>query len=157
MLYEVITTLLESGIAGILISRAKETTDFTHIEKLIEYEIPIVFFDRICPTIKTDKVILNDEYAAFIAVEHLIQTGCKKIVHFKGPENLSISIKRQTGYMEALREYKIPIDDSYIIKCDNFDDATIKTQELIDNNFDFDAIFAVNDDTAAGAIRNNFV
>ncbi len=146
-------TLLESGVAGFLISRAKETKDFTHFKKLLNYDIPLVFFDRFCPTLKTDKVIVNDEYAAYIGVEHLIKTGCKRIVHFKGPENLSISKRRLTGYLEALREYKLHKHNDLIITCDNYDDAKIETQKLIDKNIEFDGIFAVNDDTAAGAIE----
>ncbi len=145
--------LLEAGIAGFLISRTKETTDFSHFEKVTNYDIPVVFFDRVCPTIKTDKVIINDEYAAFIGVEHLIKTGCKRIIHFKGPENLAISEKRQTGYLEAFRENNLPIDKNLIIMCDNYEDAKKMTQKILDEKIDFDGIFAVNDDTAAGAIE----
>ncbi len=144
--------LLSSGVAGVLASRTKETTDFSHFYNLINYDIPIVFFDRSCPTLKTDRVIINDEYAAYIATEHLIKSGCKKIIHFRGPRNLQISTKRQTGYLEALRNYKIHIDKNLIIKCDNFDDAKDTTYSLIDNKINFDGIFAVNDDSAAGAI-----
>lgn len=146
-------TLINSGVAGVLISRTKETTSFEHFKKLLNYDIPVVFFDRICSSLKTDKVIVNDEYAAFIGVEHLIKSGCKKIIHFKGPENLSISIKRQTGYLEALREYKLKRNNNLIFQCDNYKDAKILTQKIIDNKLDFDGIFAVNDDTAAGAIE----
>lgn len=144
--------LLTSGVEGVLISKTKQTTDFSHFLEFEYFDIPIVFFDRICPTIKTDKVIVNDEYAAFMAVEHLIKTGCRKIVHFKGPDNLEISKKRLTGFLEAFYEYNLPYDESLIITCDNFENAKIETQKLIDNNVDFDSIFAVNDDSAAGAI-----
>lgn len=145
-------TLLRQGVAGVLVSRTKETTNFSHFEKLISYNVPIVFFDRICPTIKTDKVIVNDEYAAFMAVEHLIKTGCRKIIHFKGPDKLNISKKRLTGYLEAFYQQNITPDESFVIECDNFEDAKIETQKLIDNKVDFDSIFAVNDNSAAGAI-----
>lgn len=144
--------MLNSGVEGVLISRTKQTTDFSHFYQLLNYNIPIVFFDRICPTLKTDKVIVNDEYAAYIATEHLIKTGCRKIVHYRGPDNLEISTKRLTGFLEAFYEYKLPYDKSLIIKCDNFEDARVETQKLIDNKINFDAIFTVNDDSAAGAI-----
>jgi LacI family transcriptional regulator len=144
--------LLNSGVAGVLISRTKQTTDFSHFEKLLNFNIPIVFFDRICPSIKTDKVIINDEYASFIATEHLIKTGCKKIVHLRGPKNLEISTKRQTGYLEALHEYKIPINRNLIIKSDNFNEAKKNINTLLNNGVNFDGVFAVNDNAAAGAI-----
>jgi len=147
-----INALVRSGVEGFIISRTKETTNFDHFEKILSFDIPIVFFDRICPTIKTDKVIVNDEYSAYMAVEHLIINGCKKIVHFKGPDNLEISKKRLTGYLEALREYKIHINKSLIMKADTFDEGKKITQDLLDNKIQFDGIFAVNDDSAAGAI-----
>lgn len=147
-----INLLMNSGIAGVLISRTKETTNFAHFHKLLNYDIPIVFFDRSCPALKTDRVIINDEYAAYIATEHLLKTGCKKIIHFRGPKNLQISTKRQTGYLEALRNYKIPINKDYIIKCDNFDDAKIEINNLLNKKVKFDGVFTVNDDTAAGAV-----
>jgi len=147
-----IDIVLNTDVAGVLISRAKETTDFAHYERLINYDIPITFFDRTCPSIKTDKVIINDEYAAFIATEHLIKSGCRKIIHYKGPKNLVISTKRETGYLEALRENNIPIDKKLIIECDSLEKAKELTKKLIDDKVDFDAIFAANDQSAAGAI-----
>ncbi len=144
--------LLNNGVSGVLVSRTKETTDFTHFQELIDFGIPIVFFDRFCPSLKTDKVIINDEYAAYIATEHLIKTGCRRIVHFRGPQKLQISTRRETGYLEAFREYKLPIDRNLIIECDSFEKAKKITKELIEQNFDFDGIFAVNDESAAGAI-----
>ena len=144
--------MLSSGVAGVLISRSKETTDFSHFETLLSYNVPVIFFDRICPGLKTDKVIINDELAAYIATEHLVKTGCRRIVHFRGPENLEISRKRQTGYLEAFFQYNLPVDESLIITCDTFEQAKIQTQKLIDKKVNFDAIFAVNDETAAGAL-----
>lgn len=144
--------MISTGVAGVLASRAKETIEFSHYNKILDYDIPLVFFDRSCPNLKTDKVIINDEYAAYIATEHLIKTGCKKILHFRGPQNLQISTKRQTGYLEALRDYKIPIDKSLIIKCENFEEAKKTIYTLNNDKVNFDGIFAVNDDSASGAI-----
>ena len=147
-----VQVLLDSGIDGILISRTKQTTDFTHFKEILKNDIPIVFFDRSCPSIDVDKVVVNDEIAAYRATKYLLETGCRKIIHFSGPENLVISTKRLTGYKEALREYNIPIDRKKIIKCDTFEAGQKITQQLLDKAIEFDAIFAVNDDSAAGAL-----
>ncbi len=147
-----VEVLLDSGVDGILISRTKETTDFSHFQEIIKNEIPIVFFDRTCPSIDVDRVVVNDEIAAYRATKYLIETGCRRIVHFKGPENLVISTKRLRGYLEALREYRIPIDKKLVIKCDSFEDGQKITKNLLEQGVKFDAIFAVNDDSAAGAV-----
>ncbi len=147
-----VEAILASGAEGVLISRTKETTDFSHFKRFLDADIPIVFFDRICPKIKTDKVVVNDEIAAYLATKYLIHSGCRKIIHFRGPENLVISTKRLTGYIEALKQHNIPVRDEFIIKCDSFEEGQKITQQLIEQKIDFDGIFAVNDDSAAGAI-----
>lgn len=148
-----IKLLLESGAAGILMSRTKESKDIAHISEIINYNIPIVFFDRFFKELKADKVIINDEYAAYLAVEHLIKTGCRKIVMFKVPEDIEISKRRKIGYIEALRSNNIPFNPNLIINCDNYKSALKETQKLIDQKISFDAIFAVNDNTAVGALE----
>lgn len=154
-----IQLLLNGGAAGVLMSRTKNTNNFAHIQQLIDFDVPVVFFDRYCKELKIDRVIVNDEYAAYMAVEYLIKTGCKKIVLFKVPEDIEISRRRQTGYEEALLEYNLPFDSELVINCDNYDAALVETQKLIDKDIQFDAIFSVNDNTAAGALevlkRNN--
>ncbi len=144
--------ILSSGAEGVLISRTKETTNFQHFKSFLDYEIPIVFFDRICPKFPADKVVVNDEIAAYQATKYMIMSGCRRIVHFQGPDSLVISHKRYTGYIEALKEFKIPIDKNLIIKCDSFERGEQVTQELLDKGIEFDGIFAVNDDSAAGAL-----
>ncbi len=147
-----VNIILASGAEGVLISRTKETTDFSHFLAFSDYDIPIVFFDRICPDFPADKVVVNDEIAAYQATKYLIQSGCRRIVHFRGPNNLVISHKRYTGYIEALKEYNLPIDQNLIVECDSFEKGVQVTEDLLNKGIEFDGIFAVNDDSAAGAL-----
>jgi len=145
--------LVSSRVDGIIVSRTKHTSDFKHFQNIIDRDIPMVFFDRTCHGLKTDRVIIDDYRASYEATEYLIKTGCKKIAHFSGPEILKISAKRMWGFRDALKKNNMPINESLIIKADNFDDAKKITQQLISNNNIPDGIFAVNDMTAAGAIN----
>jgi len=146
-------TLIMSQVDGILISRTKETNQDEHFKSALEIGIPMVFFDRTFKELDTDKVIVDDIGAAYLATEYLIKMGCKKIAHFKGPDNLQISRKRLEGYKKALEKHNHKIDDSLIIMCDNLEDAMKVTQNLIDNNNLPDGIFAVNDMAAIGALK----
>ncbi len=146
-------TLVSSRVDGIIVSRTKHTNDFKHFQNIIDRDIPIVFFDRTCHGLKTDKVVIDDYRAAYEATEYLIKTGCKKIAHFSGPEILKISAKRMWGFRDALKKNNIPIDEDLIIKADNFEDAKKITAKLISDNNIPDGIFTVNDMTAAGAIN----
>ena len=67
-----VDTLLSSRIDGILVSVSKTTSDYSHFRKIIDAGIPLVFFDRICNEIDTDRVIVDDEVGAYEAVKHLI-------------------------------------------------------------------------------------
>ncbi len=148
-----IQTMITSHVAGILISRTKETCDDEHFKTVLDIGIPMVFFDRTYKELDTDKVIIDDIGAAYLATEHLIKAGCKRIVHFKGPDNLHISRKRLEGYRRALEVHNLKFDESLVILCDNLEDAMKTTQNLIDSNNLPDGIFAVNDNAAIGALK----
>lgn len=146
-------TFLNGFIDGLLISVTKETTDFSHLKRLEEEGIPIVFFDRMVEEIISDRVVIDDFGGAYQAIEHLIMQGRRKIVHFEGPQNRLIGQNRLNGYLKAMSDNGVYIDKKLIIPCDNFQSALIETQKLIDSNVKFDSIFTVNDFTAVGAIK----
>jgi LacI family transcriptional regulator len=146
-------TLISSRVAGIIVSGTKYTEHFEHFNAVKESNIPMVFFDRIIHDLETDRVVIDDYKAAYDATEHLIKTGCKKIVHFAGPENLKISAKRMWGFRDALKKYSIPFKEDYVIKADNIYEGEKETENLIRLKRIPDGIFAVNDETAAGALN----
>jgi len=145
--------MLSSRVAGLLVSVSKETKDFEHFKNLEENGLPIVFFDRVCQEMKTDKVVVDDFDGAFKAVDYLIKTGCKKIAHFGSSQHMLIGRNRQNGYLHALFKNGIPIDDNLIFKCDDYDEAWYLTEKIIKSKNIPDAIFAVNDATAIGALQ----
>lgn len=120
-----ITQLLQNGrVDGIMISLAAQTTDTAHLEVLKEKEIPLVFFDRIAEHIDVPKVITDDFCSGAEATQHLIENGCKRIAFLSISQSLSISNKRMNGYLEALNNNKIKIDDSLIVYCDGDNDPS---------------------------------
>jgi LacI family transcriptional regulator len=148
-----VQTLLGSRVDGILVSLCKVTRNFDHFRTIDNAGIPLVFFDRICDEIETDRVIVDDEAGAFDGVSHLVNTGCRNIVHLCGPENLLIARNRKNGYLRALKENGLTVRDENIIKCDTAEEATKIVPSLFDRSQRPDGIFAVNDLTAAEAMR----
>lgn len=148
-----VETLLSSRVDGILVSVSKMTENFDHFRKIQENEIPLVFFDRICDEIETDRVVVDDEIGAYDAVTHLIEIGCKNIVHLSGPPNLLIGKNRKDGYIRALTEHNMPFDENNVIRCDSMEDAVIIVPQLLKRSNRPDGIFAVNDLTAASAMK----
>ena len=148
-----VKALLSHRVDGILVSISKETTQFDHLYSIQERKVPMVFFDRIVPEIKTDQVIIDDKHASYIATKHLIEGGRKRIAHFAGPQNLLIGRERKDGYLKALEEAGLPVDPELIIVADSFEKAIIAINKLLDMETPADGIFAVNDLTAIGAMQ----
>jgi len=148
-----VDTLLSSRVDGILVSVTKVTKDFGHFRKIQEDGIPLIFFDRICSELDTDRVVVDDEVGAFDAVKHLISTGCKNIVHLSGPQNLQIGKSRKDGYIRALKYFNQPVEDGNIIRCDTREEARIVVPALMKRKIRPDGIFAVNDLTAVEAMK----
>lgn len=146
-------TLVNGIIDGLLMSVSKETVDYGHIRRVEDEGIPIVFFDRSLEESSSDRVIIDDFSGAYQAIEHLIIQGRRKIVHFKGPLNRLIGQNRLNGYIKAMRDNGVVIDQNLIIPCDTFEGAVVETQKLIDSKVKFDAIFTVNDFTAVGVMK----
>ena len=140
-------------VDGVLVSVSKETNNYSHLKYLQDGNIPLVFFDRIVAEIQSDCVIIDDKDAAYRATKHMIEAGRKRIAHFAAPQNLIIGRDRKEGYLEALREANISIDQKLIIEADSFEKARNAMNELIDTGNPPDGVFAVNDLTAIGAMQ----
>jgi DNA-binding LacI/PurR family transcriptional regulator len=148
-----VDTLLSNRVDGILISLSKETDNCSHLRKIQEDGMALVFFDRVCDDIDTDKVIVDDEAGAYEAVKHLINSGCKNIVHLSTSPHLSIGKNRKEGFERALREHNMPLNSDNIIRCDSMEDAAKIVPGLLNRTNKPDGIFAVNDLTAAAAMK----
>lgn len=147
-----VQTLIKARVSGVLISQSKTTTQYEHFQELIDNDIPVVFFDRICTGIETGKVVVDDYSGTFKAVEHMIKTGCKRIAFFAAPLHLEITKNRRNGYLDALRKYQIPTDENLIYIADDKLLGYKKAKELLSGNNSPDAFMAMNDYTASGIL-----
>jgi len=147
--------LANGSIDGFIMSLSKETQqkkDFHHIIEAINQGMPVVMFDRVANDILCDKVIIDDSLAAFEAVQYLINKGFKKIALISTIDYISVGKLRTEGYLKALRNNNIPIDENLILKVEDMDHCADKIEELMKNNT-FDAIFAVNELFAVTSIK----
>ena len=150
---EVINTrnLLSYSVAGIIVSLSQNTTDEEHLLAVQARNIPLVFFDRVSKNIKANKVIVDDEQGAYIAVDHLICSGYKRIAHLAGPDHLSISKNRLNGYKKALAKKKLPYKKEYVIHGGlDEEDGVRGFKQLMQLRPVPDAVFCVNDPVAVG-------
>lgn len=148
-----VKNLEDRFVDGLIISLTKDTINTDYIKNLIDRNFPLVLFNRVSD-IDAPKVILDDYKWAFVAVEHLIKQGNKRIAYLAGPENLGVSKQREKGYLDALRKYDIPIDPQLIIRCGvMMEKGVMGAHCILEMENRPDAIFAINDPVAIGAMK----
>ncbi|MCW3091484.1 MAG: periplasmic binding protein/LacI transcriptional regulator [Ferruginibacter sp.] len=149
----IIQDLSISNLDGLMVTISSDSDSCEHFQKIIDQGIPVVFFDRVANKIKTSKVMQDDFYGAIEAVEHLIENGYKKIAHIAGPKGLIFTERRLQGYLGTLKKNDLPIREEWIIHS-GFSQVHGEedTRQLLNLDERPDAIFAVNDRKAIGAM-----
>lgn len=148
--------LFNTRVDGMLLSISRETTNFDHIDSIVNKGMPIVFYDRMYNSPSCSKVIVDDYSGAKEAVLHMIDQGCKKIAHLIPSPNLMISIDRLKGYQDALKERGIEANPDWVVHCNegSFEEGKIVTAKLLAQKNRPDAIFASTDPLAMGAVMS---
>ncbi len=141
----VVDNFISMHVSGIIACLAQDTVDYSHFVEIHDMGIPLVFFARTCLSELFSSVVANGSEAAQQATQHLIDTGSRRIAFIGGPNHLDMVIRRKHGYLEALRENKIPIDRE-LVECGkiDFDTARQTTLRLLDLPDPPDAILAFN-------------
>ena len=151
---ENVKSMVASRLDGLIVSLSRKTKDFSHFDKILRRDIPLILFDRATDAIESSKVLADDSEGAYSATEHLIEQGYKKIAHLSGPQNLDITKLRMKGYLDALDENDIAVNEDYIVHCNlTREDAYRKVKKLMTSLNPPDAIFAINDPVAIEAMK----
>ena len=156
---QAIELMMTAQVAGILVSLANTTQDFSHFEDVRQQHVPLVFIDRKVEGFKgknISTVTLNDYLGAYQVVEHLLSQGCRRIAHLTGPLHLSILKNRHQGYQDALAAHGIDPDASLTVFCEQTQvGGATAMRELLRRPAAQrpDALFSSNDLVAVGALQ----
>ena len=126
-----------------------------------EQKVPYILLDRYFPELEANFVGVDDKTVGMLATTHLIEQGCKRIAHLRGPD-VSTAIGRLEGYKEALSSRKLAPPAGHIIAIGTSADHRGElrgyeaTQKLLSNRTRPDGIFCFNDPSALGAMRAIF-
>lgn len=146
--------LANGSIDGFIISLTKETQmlkDYHHLQEVINQGMPLVMFDRIAEGIHCDKVVIDDKKGAYDAVSELISIGCKNIGLVSTVDYVSVGRLRTEGFLEALKDHNIPVNQDYIIKIEDIENCRENIAPLFDHKID--GVFAVNEIFALTAMN----
>jgi LacI family transcriptional regulator len=147
--------MLSNGtIDGFILSvsqEAQKLQDYNHFSAIINDGTPIVMFDRIADEVECDKVVVDDFDSALNSTQHLINLGCKNIALISSVDNLSVGKLRADGYLKALSDNNIPVNEKIILRTDSEEDMKSKIDALLDNKID--GIFALDENDSVAALR----
>jgi LacI family transcriptional regulator len=123
---KIISLLLNGRADAIVMSVSSQTSDVSHLERLHERGVPLIFFDRICSGIPTTKFITNDYESAYEGTKHLLQQGCKKISFLMLSKELSITKERLRGYKDAIKAAGLDPDSATSLTCEQDEESNIE-------------------------------
>jgi LacI family transcriptional regulator len=152
---EEINQLLARRLDTLIIASCRSTVDlFFRIEK---QKTPYVLIDRSLPGLLANFVGVDDEAVGMLATKHLIDVGCKRIAHIRGPQT-SPGIRRVEGYKRALTQSGFKVIEDYIITEPKGDVETRQRgadamRRLLNLKPRPDGVFCFNDPMAMGAMN----
>lgn len=147
--------LANGSTDGFILSVAKETQqkgDYHHLEEVINQGMPLVLVDRVVEDLLCDKVIIDDAEGAGNAVQHLIDSGCRKIAIITTVDYVSVGKLRTNGYVEALQKNFMAVDEDLILKIEDVDHSREQIESFLQTRR-VDGVFAVNEQFATSAVK----
>lgn len=106
-------------VDGVLMSVVANNNQSGHLEELSASTMPLVFFDRVCESVKAARVVTDDFDSGYNAAQHLIDKGCKRIAFLSMFKDLAITNERQAGFEKAIRENGFDPKKNPVIYCTN--------------------------------------
>jgi LacI family transcriptional regulator len=146
--------LFDKRVDGLIASLSFDTKNLDHYKPFKEKNVPVIFFDRVEQDGKNTVVVIDNDKCGYQATEHLIQQGCRRIVHITSSLKRNVYAQRFNGYKEALSENGIPYDENLLIVHDLSESAAIESaMQMLKMNPLPDGVFITNDFVAAVVMR----
>ena len=135
-------------------SLSLETENVDHFNEVIKQNKPLILFDRVHEKLKVPTITLDDYKAGYMATQHLIDKGYKKIAYVTTVHQIAIFNDRLKGYKAALADNGLTLDEENIIFGGlSIKDGRFGAGKLMRSNNKPDAIIAGDDFTALGIIK----
>jgi len=151
-----VESLKNRPLDGLILSLSEETQAkkyYDHLNNLIHDGTLVAMFDRVTDQVQCDKVIADDFQGAYNATQHFIQNKIKKIAIISTIDKLNIGKLRIKGYLKALIDNHIPIDQHLIIKIDKSEDFETRIRTLLIENTDIDGLFVLEEISAVHILK----
>ncbi len=147
-----INLLHSKMVDGIILSPT--SSDIEYLNRFTKDNFPIVLVNRYDPKVKNAPRVTGDNYqTGFDATIHLLKHGHKKIGIIYAVPNVSTTLDRIKGYKDALKQYNLPFNESYLeVGYATVNGGANAVKSLLDRESDVSALFILNDLMTIGAI-----
>lgn len=146
--------LFHKRVDALIASLSFDTTNLDHFKSFIDKNIPVIFFDRVEQDNNNTVVVIDNAKCGYQATQHLIEQGCKRIVHVTSSLKRNVYSQRFKGYRDALFDNNIPYDEKLLIVNDLSEKAGVDAAKQIMKMKPLpDGIFITNDFVAAVCMR----
>lgn len=122
---EILKNILQLHIDGLICVPVEKTGNLTLYMRLLRKGIPVVFLDRHLPWLDIPYVATNNFQSMYNLTEWAIREGNKKLAFFFNSSDISTESERLRGFLQALKDYDMPLDERFLLELDdrNADDA----------------------------------
>lgn len=148
--------LLARQVDGLIIASAQSSENMTLFKGIRQRKVPFVLIDRPLVGIQANFVGVDNEAIGRLATAHLVEQGCRRIAHLRGPK-VGIAEARLTGYKSVLKKHNLTMPSAYIQEGLYEDGSGYEAmRKLLKMNPRPDGVFCYNDPVAIGAMKAIF-
>ncbi|WP_068784491.1 LacI family DNA-binding transcriptional regulator [Paenibacillus phocaensis] len=151
----IISNIMGRRVDGVIIYEELRIDD-QDIAMMEKDKIKAVFLDRVIQKETMGTVIFNSYASSYEATKYLISLGHKTIAYLSGVDTMYDSVQRKEGYLAALREHQLPVDEDLIVQGYFEEESTYNAVRAFVHKHPGkipDAILAGNDLSAIGCIK----
>src|ERR1700723_2011176 len=120
---EEISRLLARRLDALVV--ASSGANIEQFQRMDSRAQPYVLIDRDLTGLGANFVGTNDEKVGWLATEHLIDMGCRRVAHIRGQDNSSGN-GRFEGDRQGLRHRRVPYSEDYVVRACHTDTETTR-------------------------------
>ena len=150
---QVVGLVRQSRVDGVVLTPPLSDNE-NLVRRLMELRISVVVIAPAQDALPCSSVMTNDEEAAFAMTSRLLEKGHRRIGYILGHPDHKAMGNRFQGYQKALMYQGIPVDKRLVVQgMNSFESGYYAAEKLLLSANPPSAIFASNDEMAAGAIK----
>ena len=139
-------------VDGIIFCQCSYQHNADLLGELQERGLQMVSFGRIPYGLEVSQVLVDDYAKSFFVVEKMIQSGCRHICHFRGPDNIYNSTERARGFRDVMEKYGLPYEER--LGGLSMEDGYVAVDRLVAEGLEVDGVFAFNEAVGVGAMNH---